>query len=262
MVNVKKKKRIILFFVILLTVNIFTSCSTKKEQNFKVEAKKIPITPQSAESSKIENDINSFIAPYKQHIDTDLNATLCIATETFDKKNGKWESTIGNLMAEATLELGNKVYNEQENKTVDFCILNHGGIRSIIPKGNVSTRTAYEVMPFENKLYVVTISGNAVLDLANYILKEKKPHPLAGIKIKTKNNAIHLVEINNEPLDINKEYRVATTDYLANGGDSMNFLKNSNKKYDTNYKIRSLLIDYFKKVDTLPVIKTQRIIEL
>jgi 2',3'-cyclic-nucleotide 2'-phosphodiesterase (5'-nucleotidase family) len=32
---------------------------------------------------------------------------------------------------------------------MDIVLLNHGGIRSIIPKGEVTTRTAFEIMPFE-----------------------------------------------------------------------------------------------------------------
>ena len=250
MVNVIKKKRILLFFGILLTISLNFNCTAKREINYKIEASKIAIQPNIVENIEVENSIIQYIAPYKNHIDSDLNTTLCIATETFDKKNGKWETTIGNLLAESTLELGSPVFEKKENKKIDFCLLNHGGIRSLIAKGEVTTRTAFEVMPFENKLIVVAISKKNVIELANYILKEQKPHPMAGILI----NGKTVVE--------NKTYYVATTDYLANGGDNMDFFKNSNEKYDTEYKIRNLLIDYFKKVDTLPVIKTPRVIVL
>ena len=40
----------------------------------------------------------------------------------------------------------------------------------------------------------------------------------------------------------------------------MNFFKESTEKYDLDYKIRNVLIDYFKKVDTLPVLKDEKII--
>lgn len=262
MVNVKKKKRILLFFGILLTISLNFNCTAKREINYKIEASKIAIQPNIVENIEVENSIIQYIAPYKNHIDSDLNTTLCIATETFDKKNGKWETTIGNLLAESTLELGSPVFEKKENKKIDFCLLNHGGIRSLIAKGEVTTRTAFEVMPFENKLIVVAISQKNVIELANYILKEQKPHPMAGILINLKNNLVDSVLINGKTVVENKTYYVATTDYLANGGDNMNFFKNSNEKYDTEYKIRNLLIDYFKKVDTLPVIKTPRVIVL
>ena len=54
-------------------------------------------------------------------------------------------------------------------------------------------------------------------------------------------------------------YYVATNDYLSNGGDNMNFFKKSVQKYDLDYKLRNVLIDYFKEVDTIPVIKDVRV---
>ena len=55
-------------------------------------------------------------------------------------------------------------------------------------------------------------------------------------------------------------YYVATSDYLANGGDNMTFFKESTIKFDIEYKLRNMLIDYFKKVDILPNITTETII--
>ena len=44
------------------------------------------------------------------------------------------------------------------------------------------------------------------------------------------------------------------------GGDNMTFFKESSIKYDMDYKLRNMLIDYFKKVDTIPNITTEKII--
>jgi hypothetical protein len=52
---------------------------------------------------------------------------------------------------------------------------------------------------------------------------------------------------------------VGTNDYLSNGGDNMNFFKKGVQKFDLEYKLRNILIDYFKEVDTIPVIKDVRI---
>jgi 2',3'-cyclic-nucleotide 2'-phosphodiesterase (5'-nucleotidase family) len=50
--------------------------------------------------------------------------------------------------------MGNTVFNQREKK-IDICLLNQGGIRSTLPKGNVTSRTAFKIMPFENSLVVV-----------------------------------------------------------------------------------------------------------
>ncbi len=141
-------------------------------------------------------------------------------------------------------------------------MLNHGGIRAILPKGNVTTRTAFEIMPFENNLVVLALKGDQILEMASDIIKQKKAHPLAGMTFTiSKDNTAKNIQIQGKPLDITKTYYVATNDYLANGGDSMNFFLKALQKYDLNYKLRNVLIDYFKEVDTIPIPKDIRITE-
>lgn len=258
-VNVKKNTISFGFFVILLTFPFFISCkSNPSYQPIKIEGKKIEINNEKGENQAIVN----YVKPYSLNIDNDLNSVLSFCPETQDKSKGIWQTNIGNLLAQITFELGNPIFQKKENKSINVCLLNNGGIRAIIPKGNVTTRTAYEVMPFENRLVIVGLTGQEIKILAEYFIKEKKPHPLYGMKVYIDKTSftINKIEINNQPLIDNQIYYVATSDYLANGGDNMTFFKESNIKFDLEYKLRNMLIDYFKKVDTLPNITTEKII--
>ncbi len=258
MVNVKKKRVNTSYFVILLTLITLASCKTNKNTIYEIQAKRININEQYATDDAIEK----FIAPYRQHITNDLDSVLAYNPVTQEKSKGIWQTNIGNFFAETTLELSNPIFKKRENKEIDFCLLNHGGIRSIIPEGNVTTRTAFEIMPFENSVMIVGLTGKEVKTLASYFLKEKKPHPLAGLTIFTDENETTLknVLVNGNTVDDSKIYYVATSDYLANGGDNMTFFRDSSIKYDLDYKLRNLFIDYFKKVDTLPNITTERVL--
>ncbi len=259
LVNVKKNTISFRFFVILLTFNLIISCkSASSYQTIKIEGKKIGVTNEKGENKEIAD----YVKPYSDNINKDLNNVLAYCTETQDKSKGTWQSNIGNLLAEITFELGNPVFQKRENKTIDVCLLNHGGIRAVIPKGDITTRTAFEVMPFENSLIIVGLTGKEIKTLAEYIIKEKKPHPLYGMKIYIDKNtlAINKIEINDKPLDENQLYYVGTSDYLANGGDNMTFFKESKIKFDMEYKLRNMMIDYFKKVDSIPNITTEKII--
>lgn len=259
LVNVKKNTISFGFFVILLTFNLFISCkSTSSYQTFKIEGKKIGITNEKGENEAIV----TYVKPYSDNINKDLNSVLAYCPETQDKSKGTWQTNIGNLLAQITFELGNPVFQKRENKNIDVCLLNNGGIRTVIAKGDVTTRTAYEVMPFENSLVIVGLTGKEIKTLAEYFIKDKKPHPLYGMKIYIDKTtlAINKIEINNQPLDENRMYYVGTSDYLANGGDNMTFFKESTIKFDMDYKLRNMMIDYFKKVDTIPNITTEKII--
>ncbi|WP_320814993.1 5'-nucleotidase [Flavobacterium sp.] len=258
MVKVKKIKIYLYNFVILLTLSMLLACSSKKYNNYQTSAALLNINDTILLDSKIQK----FVNPFKEHINRDLDSVLAYNPITQDKSKGQWETNIGNLFSNVTLELTRPIFKKRENKTIDFCLLNHGGIRAIIPAGNVTSRTAYEIMPFENSVVVIGLTGKEVLELANYVLTEKKPHPLEGIVIKVNEDysKVLSIKINNIDLDENKIYYVATSDYLGNGGDNMIFFKNSTIKYDLDYKLRNLFIDYFKKVDTIPNITTKHII--
>lgn len=258
MVNVKKNTILFRYFVILLTFSGLFSCKTQEFYNYKIEGKKIGITSEKGSNTEIE----AYVAPYRDKITKELDSVLAYSPETMDKSKGKWQTTIGNLLATAVFELGNPVFEKRTQKTIDICLLNSGGIRSIIPQGNVSTRTAFEVMPFENSLYVVALKGTQIRAMGTYLMTEKKAHPIYGIQFFADKNdfTVKRILVNGQPLEDEKTYYVATSDYLANGGDNMTFFQESTEKYDLDYKIRNVLIDYFKKVDTLPVLKDEKII--
>ncbi|AWK05416.1 hypothetical protein HYN56_14695 [Flavobacterium crocinum] len=258
MVKLKKYNGFLKLFVIFLTLFSIFSCSPKNYNLNKIEGKQLPVTEKAGETTTIE----AFIKPYRDHINQDLDNVLAYCPETLDKSTGKWQTSIGSLLADVCLQRGNLVFKAREKKDIDLCLLNHGGIRAILPKGNVTTRTAFEIMPFENNLVVIALKGEQILDIAAYIIKEKKPQPLSGMTFTiAKDNTAKNIMVQEKPLDLNKTYYVATNDYLANGGDSMTFFAKGTEKFDLNYKLRNVLIDYFKEVDTVVAPKNVRITE-
>jgi hypothetical protein len=74
-----------------------------------------------------------------------------------------------------------------------------------------------------------------------------------------KNNVAKNILVQGKPLEKDKIYYVVSSDYLINGGDNMNFFKKGVEKYDLDYKLRNIIIDYFKEVDTISVITDKRI---
>ena len=255
MVKLKNYNVALKHFVLLLTFIAVISCAEKKYAVTKIEGKEIGITDKNSEVAEIEN----FIKPYRDKIDADLNTVLSNAPETIDK-SGEWQTPMGNFLADITFEKSNKVFQLREKKSVDICLLNHGGIRTIIPKGDVTARNAFEIMPFENTVVVVVLKGEQVLDIVNYIITEKKPHPLKGMTFTIdKDNKPKNILVNNSPLDLDKIYYVVTSDYLSYGNDNMLFFKKGIQKYNLDYKLRNIIIDYFKENKTIVANKDIRI---
>jgi len=255
MAKLKNYNVVLKLFVLFLTFMTAVSCAEKKYAVTRIEGKEIGITDKNTEVAEIEN----FIKPYRDKIDADLNTVLAIAPETIDK-SGEWQTPMGNFLADITFEKSDKIFQMREQKSVDICLLNHGGIRTIIPKGNVTARTAYEIMPFENSAIVIGLKGEQIMEMINYIISEKKPHPLKGLTFTIdKNNQPKNVLVQGSPLNNDKIYNVVTSDYLSNGGDNMLFFKKGVEKYDLEYKLRNIIIDYFKENKTIIANKDIRI---
>jgi 2',3'-cyclic-nucleotide 2'-phosphodiesterase (5'-nucleotidase family) len=133
-----------------------------------------------------------------------------------------------------------------------MAIMNYGGIRAAISAGPVSERTAYEVMPFENGLVVAALKGNTVIKMAAFLTEAKVPHPISGMEIRLDSEgSLASLRIRGQPLDPERTYYVATSDYLIGGGNGMTFFQEREALYKTGYSIRNAMVDYFREVDTL-----------
>lgn len=224
-----------------------------KEQPFEVS--KVSATQQKIDSVIVEDQaINDIIQPYRDHINKRLDAVLAYAPKDLVKNDGKLESTLGNFMADATMARTKSYFYNVHKKNIDFALFNYGGMRSPILKGNVTTRTAFELMPFENELVVVELSYEKVMEMCDYLVKAKKAHPVSGIELVVDKEAGEMSKILIEGKSLQKDrtYLVLTTDYLQQGGDNMKFFGDPISLTRVKYKLRNALIDYFKEgIDTV-----------
>jgi 2',3'-cyclic-nucleotide 2'-phosphodiesterase (5'-nucleotidase family) len=125
-------------------------------------------------------------------------------------------------------------------------LYNNGGLRSSLPKGKITLGNVYELMPFDNALVVLTISGEKAKKLFDYLV-EYNGAPFSGARIIAKSKKITSIKIGNENFDLNKNYKVLTSDYLAAGGDKYIFFRDAIKIDTLNYLLRDAIVDYIKQ---------------
>lgn len=246
------------YFIICLVLTLGLSC--KEEVSLtRIEGSRLEINDSLAS----DKNIDTFIKPYRDHVNKNLDSVLCYSYDTYTKNDGELNTAIGNLMADAIVEECNPILQKKSGKTIDAVLLNHGGIRSILSKGDVTARTAYQIMPFENSVIVAELKGEQVMELIAYLQQSKRAHPIAGLKLKLDKD-YNLLEatINGKNIETDSVYTIATNDYLYKGGDRMAFFKKSKATHDLKYKIRNVLIDHFIKADTLRPIIDDRFTKL
>ena len=246
----------VFYLSILSFCFVIVACETESNQQkygFNIEINQQVLSDSS---------IVKYYQPFKKNLEESLmNTPISYSPETYKKNDGELNSTLSNLFADATYEMSNPVFNKMSGKNIDIVLLNNGGIRSIISKGNISEKTAFELMPFENSIVVLELSGLSIIKMIDYLRKVKLQHPISGLQITLNNDySVNEVKINGISIENEKKYNVATTDYLLEGGDKMYFLAETTKTTDINYKMRDILIDYFKKYDTLKLKSDNRFI--
>ena len=236
------------FSIFLIVATLFNGCNqTNRSFDNKLIDHEIPE----------DSIINFFIEPFTQKItESDLNSSLAYSPKKYTKKDGELNSTLSNLFADATFLVCNPIYNKISNENIDIVLLNMGGIRSIISEGEISKKTAFELMPFENQILLLKLKGDVIQEMVEYLILERKPHPFYGLQINLDDKYnLKDFKVNGYKLNPNKYYNVVTTDYLLKGGDNMNFFAKNLKIFDLKIKMRDVLINYFQNIDTL-ILKT------
>ena len=236
---------------------LLVGCKQSQATLTTIQGKQLGITDTIVPNEAVLN----YIAPYKKRIDEEMNAVLAYAPASLSKSDGPYNTAIGNMMADAVLELSDPIFYKKTGKHIDGVLLNHGGIRAVLRQGAVTMGSAYEIMPFENSIIVVEITSEEAQQMFDY-LKTGKAHPIANMQlVLNKDETIYSATINGKPIEAGKTYFIATNDYLQQGGDGMVFLSNPKSMEVLDYKIRNVLIDYFKERDTIAPVRDNRFIK-
>ncbi|AKQ67659.1 5'-nucleotidase [Myxococcus hansupus] len=126
----------------------------------------------------------------------------------------------------------------RETLGTDAAVLNSGGIRGDLPAGAVTRGSIYSVMPFENTLLVVKLKGS---DLAKQLA-----NPNALIAGFTPSGKDKFKDAKGKALDPNKEYTVATVEYLYFGGDGFEFEKLAPEPTETGMAWQTPVVEWTK----------------
>lgn len=224
----------------------------------------------SPELSLSDIEIESQIKPFRDSLKASMNEVLNYSE--VEMTTGIPEGNLGNFVADLVMKIGEGYYENLggDKEKIDFALLNNGGLRTSLPKGEITRGKLYELMPFENELVVLTLSPNKVKELFGFIalksdtnLSVKKGVPLSEqIKLIIESQKVKEVYVNKEKIT-GRNYKIITSDYLANGGDKMNFFLDPIKTEKLGVKLRDAIIEYVikenDKGDRLNAIKDQRI---
>lgn len=228
-----------LIFILLVGV---TACTSTLQLQSK-DGKYIPV-----ENIEEDKSIDDKIKPFRDSISKQME--VVIGKSEMEMKTGQPESLLGNFICDMLRFDIHRQTKIQADSTY-FSILNTRGLRAPLPMGDIRVKNIFEIMPFENTIVLVEIKGEYLLEMVDF-LAQVGGHPVSwDIKATLNKTGKSRILINGYEVQKNNLYHIITTDYLAQGGDNMEFLTKGKIINETGVKLRDFIINYISMLNSI-----------
>lgn len=170
------------------------------------------VTPDSAESA--------LVTRYQHTTDTLANRRVAVLVDSLVRDGKAGQYPLGNLIADA----------QREMARADVAIMNNGGIRDDLTKGDVTYRQLFELQPFGNNLVTAKAPGRVIRAALEHAVEggHAGAH-VSGMLVtfdRTKPDGRRIVSIlvRGRPLQDNRTYTLAVNDFMSTGGSGFTML--------------------------------------
>jgi 2',3'-cyclic-nucleotide 2'-phosphodiesterase (5'-nucleotidase family) len=242
MMKVKFYERINRQLLIAICFSVLSSCIVSSETvSYQYQNLKVTEISDSIKDPVFDNAL----APYKDSVEHVMSEVL--AESEVEMTSYRPESPLSNFISDMVLQYSIETCRQRGYQfTPQFALINTGSLRTSFPKGNITMRNAFELMPFDNTLVLLRLTGEQVQSLANYIVI-REGEGVAGITFGMDGDHADDIKIQGMMIDLDKNYWMATSDYVANGGDGMKVLTWADQRIDTGIKMRDLIIEKLRE---------------
>lgn len=167
-----------------------------------------PVVPDAA--------VETLIAPALAHVEQEQRRELGVTVPVALKRDYNAESPIGSMLADSL----------RAAASADVAMMNPGGLRADLDAGPLTFGDIYEVLPFDNTVSLVSMTGEELQRLLQLVFSGRGVFQVSGLKVSLAKcpgpqRFQGATLANGKPLQPGKLYRVAMPDFLARGGDGL-----------------------------------------
>ncbi len=186
------------------------------------------VAPDSAMLARIER-WNADVAPIAGQF-------LCRNARRLGRDRGG-ESALGSLVADAM----------RAEVKADVALQNSGGLRADLAEGDVTRGSIYEVMPFDNTLVTMRLTGAQLRQVLEDGLAFGRVPQVSGLRFvfdlgrPRGTRLVMLAQADGQPVDATFKYRVVVNNFMAGGGDNYDTLARGLDITDTGINVRDAL---------------------
>ena len=221
----------------LLALALSSGCATSNPEIQSIHATFTPIDTTLAPDPTVER----LVSGYENQLAAQMKEVIGVAAVDLNNNSGGVESALGNFVADLLLEKSE----DRFNAPIDFSIINtRGGLRVPISQGPITVGGVYELMPFDNDVWILELTGEETIQLFEHCARTRRM-ALGAATYEIARGAQN-VRIGETPLDPNRTYLAAIPDYLATGGDNFDFLIGAHVVDELGYLVRDMIIDHIR----------------
>jgi 2',3'-cyclic-nucleotide 2'-phosphodiesterase (5'-nucleotidase family) len=174
---------------------------TKKKAPVAYTWKHIPIDSTSTAPAA---DVAALVKHWEDEVGARVDRPLAVSARAFDKREVK------GLIEQAM----------RTQTGADFAFMNLGGVRDVVPKGQLLERNIWDIMPFDNRVVTGTFKGR---DLPAAVLGGRQVEP-------------------------GRDYTLAVSDFTAANQSTPENLRTTGLRFPNDAGLlRDVLLDWFRK---------------
>ena len=195
------------------------------------------VRPADGEDPRVE----ALLRPYADSIEATTSQTVFRSPARVPSSGLRGgEAPIGNFVADVI----------RETAGADIALINSGGIRAAIPAGAVTLGDVYATLPFDNRIVVVSMPGwrvRELLDFSGSRIGKGGFCQVSGVKFVVRGDRAGYIRVDGTPLESDRVYRVATVDYLYEGGDGYTAFAKAGPAERTGVLLRDAAVQFLKR---------------
>jgi len=172
----------------------------------------------STYDSKVDPKLAKYVDKKRRQMEKQMQ--VVVAHSDAELESYAPESPLSNFLTDILLEESSKYIKDTVFSNIDLSILNFGGIRTSMPKGDVTIGDLYRITPFDNYLTFIVLKGSELRKALGRFTNQFNA-PYSGATLVYKSNKPSQILVQGNPIDDNRLYKLVTLNFISDGGDHL-----------------------------------------
>ena len=206
-----------------------------------------------ARGAQMDPNVATIIDKYDSQVRAEFSKVIGTATSDLVRDRSR-ESSLGDLITDAM----------REASGAQIAFQNAGGIRTDIPKGPITLETLFMVLPFDDELVTMDLTGEKILEVLEKSVTAENLLQVSGMRIvydlsHPSGAKVAAAEVAGNPMEPRKTYKVVTNDFLATASGTFDVFKQG-RNVRMGSPQRDAVADYIRKISPVNTHPLDRIL--